>query len=1034
MPGNLFSAVTSMLSLPRFSDAVPSWSKRLSIGLCAAVAGTTLISASLLAQTAGTGSIAGRVLNSATGAYLANVRITVEGSTRETVTDQNGEYRLSNVPAVATRLRATYIGLDEKTEIVSVQPGQIAQRDFELARRGPPPSAAGKEIVQMAEFTVIEQREVSAQALALNEQRQAPNIKNVVAFDEYPKGFDDSLAYFLRFIPGAGGTSSVRALPGDMGIITIDGAEITGVLTGQTRAAGLNVVPVNNISRIEVTKVPTPDMPANLGGTINVISRSGFERTRPEFRYNVFTAWFTDLGTSWDKIHGPLPGLSERTLLPSFEFNYAHPIKDKLAVTVNVSQQDSMQRQDGSISTWNHSDYHMDAINSTWTAVHQTTKNARIGVDWKITRRDLVSASLHYRDRVSSQYEQGLRLQFGGGATGGANSVTGAAAGNGNVAQTMSALRLDSDSRLALVKYEHKGDIWRINAGMSDSYSRSFYGSTNNGFMYTMNASLPNLRINAAGINAASDPVERTKPQSVTAANRSGVAVDLRDGRNLVISSVGTTYPAFHSNKTEYKFDIGRDWDAKIPISAKVGGMIQPYNSKGANAGARTYNFRPGETEAVRTARNYDLIDVPYSSQGPVYAGAPVMWISPVKLQQLFLDHPEHFVQDLAATHTNRVNNSRKLEETISAAFVRVDARLFNNRLWLVGGVRYERTDDEGWGVLNDPTAQYVKDSTGKVAKNAAGQPTLITTDPLQRAYLRFVERGSHAERSYDGYYPSLNVTFNIRDDLVLRAGYAKTVGRPPITQIVPSVSIPDVSSSTSGRISVNNTGLEPWSATSYDLSLESYLFKGVTASVSVFQKDIVNFFTTTIQNATPELLDQYGISGGDANTIYEISTLGNGGDATMKGIEIAYKQNLTFLPDWARGFQVFANWTKRELSGSRTADFSGFFPSNISWGVNFVRPRYAVRFSSTYREELRGPLRVQPDIYDWSRANLSYQASVECRIGKHLEVYATWQDFNDKDSIIGLKQFNAKTPDYAKDRQTLAAGPKAVVGIRGEF
>jgi TonB-dependent receptor len=981
------------------------------------------------AQTASSGSIQGRVSNAATGAFLPNVAVSIEGSVRTAVTDARGEFVLSNLPPGTVRVRVSYLGLEDKVEGVTVVAGQSVARDFVLDRRG-----ADRDTVRMEAVNVVADREISAQTLALNEQRQAVNIKNVVAYEEYPKGFDDSLAYFLRFIPGAGGTSSVRALPGDMGIITIDGAEVTGVLTGQTRAAGLDVVPVNNISRVEVTKVPTPDMPANVGGSINVISRSGFEKTRPEFRYNLYTAWYTDLGTSWQKLHGPLPGLSERTLLPSFELNYTHPIRDRFAVAVNVSQNDTLQRQDGTISTWSHADYHLDAVNSTWTPVHQTRKNARVGVDWKITPRNILSASLQYRDRISSQYEQGLRLQFGGGATGGANSVTGAAAGNGNVAQTMSALRLDSDSRLALIKYEHKGGIWRINASMSDSYARSYYGSTNNGFMYTMAASVPNLKIDATGINTSSDPVEKTRPQSVTAVDRSGVAVDVRDGRYLVISSVGTTFPVMYSNKTEYKFDLARDWDAQFPITVKVGGMIQPFNSKYANEGARTYNFRPSETAEVRTARNYDLIDVPYSSQGPRYAGQQVMWVSPVKLLKLFNDRPEYFVQDLAATYTNRVNNSRKLQETISAAFGRVDARLLKNRLWLAGGVRYERTDDEGWGVLNDPTAQYFKDSTGRVVRNAAGQPSLITTDPLQRAYLRYKERGSHADRSYDGYYPSLNITYNIRDDLVLRAAYAATVGRPPITQIVPSVSIPDVTSGQTGRISVNNTGLEPWSAKNYDLSLESYLLKGVTASVSVFQKDIRNFFTTTILNATPELLDLYGIPGGDANTIYEISTLSNGGDSTMKGIEIAYKQELTFLPDWARGLRVFANWTKRELSGSRTADFSGFFPSNVTWGVNLVRPRYALRFSSTYRDELRATLRVPPDIYDWSRANLSYQASFEFRLTKNLELYANWQDFNEKDSIIGLRQFNANTPEYAKDRQTLAAGPKAVVGIRGEF
>jgi len=34
------------------------------------------------------------------------------------------------------------------------------------------------------------------------------------------------------------------------------------------------------------------------------------------------------------------------------------------------------------------------------------------------------------------------------------------------------------------------------------------------------------------------------------------------------------------------------------------------------------------------------------------------------------------------------------------------------------------------------------------------------------------------ADRTYDGYYPSLNLTFNVKENLLVRLGYAKTM--PP--------------------------------------------------------------------------------------------------------------------------------------------------------------------------------------------------------------------------------------------------------------
>jgi hypothetical protein len=57
------------------------------------------------AQSAATGSIEGRVLNTTNGAYLNNARVTVEGTTLQAFTNEFGEYRLSDVPAGAATVR-----------------------------------------------------------------------------------------------------------------------------------------------------------------------------------------------------------------------------------------------------------------------------------------------------------------------------------------------------------------------------------------------------------------------------------------------------------------------------------------------------------------------------------------------------------------------------------------------------------------------------------------------------------------------------------------------------------------------------------------------------------------------------------------------------------------------------------------------------------------------------------------------------------------------------------------------------------------
>ena len=53
-----------------------------------------------------------------------------------------------------------------------------------------------------------------------------------------------------------------------------------------------------------------------------------------------------------------------------------------------------------------------------------------------------------------------------------------------------------------------------------------------------------------------------------------------------------------------------------------------------------------------------------------------MQWVSPGKLFQLSQARPDYFVLNEAAAHQTRVNNAKRLQETISALYFRADARL----------------------------------------------------------------------------------------------------------------------------------------------------------------------------------------------------------------------------------------------------------------------------------------------------------------------------------------------------------------------
>jgi len=242
-----------------------------------------MIPASSVGATAqATGAISGRVQNVAIGRYLNNARVTVKGTDLVAFTDEFGAYRLTEVPGGPVVLEVFYTGLDSQQISLEVGPGQTVTRDVNLAnaeRYGPSTDA-----VKLDAFVVATSKETEGQALATNEQRFSPNIKNVVATDTFGDVQEGNLGEFIKFLPGVSVnygdaealSVSLRGFSPNMTGITVDGAQTSNAnYNGASRAPFLSQTSINNISRVEVSKVPIPSSAADsLGGSINMVRRA----------------------------------------------------------------------------------------------------------------------------------------------------------------------------------------------------------------------------------------------------------------------------------------------------------------------------------------------------------------------------------------------------------------------------------------------------------------------------------------------------------------------------------------------------------------------------------------------------------------------------------------------------------------------------------------------------------------------------------------------------------------------------------------
>jgi iron complex outermembrane receptor protein len=360
--------------------------------------------------------------------------------------------------------------------------------------------------------------------------------------------------------------------------------------------------------------------------------------------------------------------------------------------------------------------------------------------------------------------------------------------------------------------------------------------------------------------------------------------------------------------------------------------------------------------------------------------------------------------------------------------------------LKLVGGLRAEQTNVDAEGSLSDPTRNYQRDASGRVIRNAAGQPNLIvpTTNALGVSRLTFIERGLHAEKEYLRLFPSLNASYNVRENLIARAAWYTSVGRPNFNQYAGALVLPDpdLPPASNNRITVNNAAIKAWSAQTTKVRLE-YYFEGVgQLSVGAFHREFENFFGSTVFAASPEFLALYGLDDATYGR-YDVSTQYNvEGTVKMSGVEFDYKQALTFLPSWARGLQVFANASALRATGDATADFAGYVPRTYNWGLSLTRAKYNVRANWNYRGLSRGnPVTgrsIEPGTYNWTSKFLFLDLQGEYHLRRGFALFANFRNIGDATNDTQI--YGPSTPEHAQFRQRTTYGSLWSFGVKGSF
>lgn len=237
-------------------------------------------------------SVRSRVVSTSTEHAVdgALIELSDGSSTWSARSDDHGRFRLVGVPMGSYRLTVHAIGFEPLERPVEVT-ADTALPALQLANV----RAAGGRPAADEEIVVYGTR--SAQAAALNKQRAAVNISNIISADQAGKFPDDTAAEALRRVPGIsfqrqersgeGEFISIRGLDAGLNNVKVNGVDSAQSEPGSRRVP-FSVFQADSIAEIVVHKTLLPDQSGvGIGGSVELNSGTPLQQGRNIFRVSL---------------------------------------------------------------------------------------------------------------------------------------------------------------------------------------------------------------------------------------------------------------------------------------------------------------------------------------------------------------------------------------------------------------------------------------------------------------------------------------------------------------------------------------------------------------------------------------------------------------------------------------------------------------------------------------------------------------------------------------------------------------------------
>ena len=869
------------------------------------------------AAQANRGGISGRIMDSA-GAVLPGARIDVQPTGASAVTNGQGEFNISDLPAGEYALTVHYVGFSTYSTKITVAANQMARADAKL------------QVASKNEEIIVYAERAHGEAEAINRQRESDNILQVLPVDVITSLPNTNIADALGRMPsvtlerdeGEGKYVQIRGAEPRYNNVTIDGMEVAS--PESVRQIKLDIVPANLVDSVEINKTLSANQDGDaIGGSVNLVTKSATER--PTLYLNGIGGYTPIVGgrslSELDGFLGQRFGESKKLGIlfgGSYDWNGrgindAEPVPGVEACSPGLHgcQSDPNSTYDPATAA-NYVTYGTEDLRDY--KYYRTRYGFTTNVDYKLS--DV--SGLYVRLLYSHFDNFGDRWVYTPSV--GTFSTPTLTNNDGNMTFNVQIRRpvqvigsLDAGGKHVIGQWLA---LYEFGVSRASSEDHGYSSADFNGPQ--------------TGITFAIDPNPHT-PRLVP-----------QGGFNVYDPS---TYNL-------QDLDVGQTYSPQLNLSA-AGSVARNYSAHG-HFGTLEFGAKVRNAHKFQDALDpvYDSVNQPAmtnftgSFTNPSYYDGAYLgsFTQPTadygKVRSYFnanVNNPNVFTIDPASSAQNGFPNNFDLIERVAAGYVMNTIQF--GRVRLQTGVRFENTSENvlGYNVLYN------------------GGGTVASINPVTN------------KPSYLDVFPSAQLKFSLAQDSAIRVSYGRGIARPDFGDLPPFFS----TQSGNNEVDIGNPNLLPTRANNFDVLFEQYLKPLGVIQAGVFYKDIAQpIFSerSVITNALAQQNPQYAPYVGE-DLVQPI----NGSAAHLVGFEVAFQQHMTYLPGFLSGFGLSANYSytsSQAKGGPNRADNPALqrqAPSTGNFSPTYDRGRLSARLGVSYNG---------PNIFQYAYANRNSDGS----------------------------------------------------------